>query len=80
MGRDKADQQGKAPSFSKRLPSKIIASYFITSRGVPDQDDGKLPPITPEVAGQEEEGEEPDLTAIIRKYVQHPTSVIKTHV
>ncbi|WIA31173.1 hypothetical protein OEZ86_001180 [Tetradesmus obliquus] len=67
MGRDKADQQGKAPSFSKRLPSKIIASYFLTSKGVTDHSDGKLPPITAEVADQEDGGEEPDLGAIIRK-------------
>uniref|UniRef100_A0A383W9P8 Major facilitator superfamily (MFS) profile domain-containing protein n=1 Tax=Tetradesmus obliquus TaxID=3088 RepID=A0A383W9P8_TETOB len=67
MGRDKADQQGKAPSFSKRLPSKIIASYFLTSKGVTDQSDGKLPPVTAEVADQEDGEEELDLGAIIRK-------------
>jgi hypothetical protein len=70
MGRENSDQQGKAPSFSKRLPSKILASYFVTSKGLADQGDGKLPPIAPGVAGLEEEGEKPDLAVIIRKCAQ----------
>jgi hypothetical protein len=74
MGRENSDQQGKAPSFSKRLPSKILASYFVTSKGVADQSDGKLPPIAPGVAGLEEEGEEPDLAVIIRKCVQQQSA------
>jgi hypothetical protein len=73
MGGKNSDQQGKAPSFSKRLPSKLLASYFITSKGVADQSYGKLPPIAPGVAGLEEEGEEPDLAVIIRKCVQQQT-------
>jgi hypothetical protein len=70
MGGDKTDQHGKVPSFSRRLPSKIIASYFITSKGASDQNNGKLPAIAPEVAGQEVEEEEPELAGIVRKCVQ----------